>query len=48
MVGGASPATITAYRLDPPCTLKSINVSLDIRAAVHGLEIWPFDDAPVN
>ncbi len=41
--GGASPATVTAYRFDPSCVLKSINVSMDVRNAVHGLEIWPFD-----
>ena len=48
VVGGSSPATITAYQFDPPRTLKSVNVSIDIRNAVHGLEIWPFDDAPVG
>lgn len=43
IVGGSSPATVTAYRFDPPEVLKSINVSLDIRNAVHGLEVWPRD-----
>jgi hypothetical protein len=47
IVGGSSPATITAYRFDPPRMLKSVNSSLDIRTAVHGLEIWPFDGTPI-
>lgn len=46
IVGGSSPATVTAYRLDPPAILKSVNVSLDVRNAVHGLEVWPFDLKP--
>ncbi|MBI3649233.1 MAG: hypothetical protein HY240_10870 [Actinobacteria bacterium] len=40
-VAGSSPATVTAYRFDPPGVLRSINVSMDVRNAVHGLEIWP-------
>jgi hypothetical protein len=43
IVGGSSPATITAYRVDPPEVLRSLNVSMDLRNAVHGLEVWPFD-----
>jgi len=43
VIGGSSPATVTAYRFDPPEVLKSVNVSLDVRNAVHGLEVWPFD-----
>lgn len=44
IVGGSSPATITAYRVEPPEIMRSINVSMDLRNAVHGLEEWPFDD----
>jgi hypothetical protein len=40
-IGGSSPATVTAYRFDPPEIVASINVSRDIRNAVHGLEVWP-------
>jgi hypothetical protein len=42
IVGGSSPATLTAYRFDPPRVLKSINVTMDVRNAVHGLEVWPY------
>ena len=40
--GGSSPATVTLYRFDPPEVLTSVNISMDVRNAVHGLEIWPF------
>jgi hypothetical protein len=42
-VGGSSPATVTVHRFDPPATMKSVNLTMDVRNAVHGLELWPFD-----
>jgi len=45
IIGGSSPATITAYRFGSGLTLKSVNVTMDVRNAVHGLEIWPFPKA---
>lgn len=41
-VAGSSPATVTLYRFDPPEALLSVNITTDVRNAVHGLEIWPF------
>jgi hypothetical protein len=46
IVGGSSPATITLYQFDPPRVLATINVTMDVRNAIHGLEIWPFDPSP--
>ena len=43
ILGGSSPATLTAYRFDPPGIVKSINLSMDVRNAIHGLAIWPFE-----
>ena len=43
IVGGSSPSTITVYRFDPPSVVKSINVTMDVRNAVHGLEVWPLE-----
>jgi len=43
IIGGSSPATVTAYRFDPPSVIGSVNVTMDVRNAVHGLEVWPFD-----
>lgn len=40
--GGSSPATVTAYGFDPPQILRSVNLTMDVRNAVHGLEVWPF------
>lgn len=45
VVGGSSPATVSVYGLTPPRRLKSVTISLDVREAVHGLEIWPFGSA---
>jgi hypothetical protein len=44
-VAGSSPATVTLYRFDPPEALGSVNITMDVRNAVHGLEIWPFGSA---
>lgn len=43
IIGGSSPATISAYRFDDPASVRSVNVTMDVRNAVHGLEVWPFD-----
>jgi hypothetical protein len=43
IVGGSSPATISLYEFEPPRTVTTINVTLDVRNAIHGLEVWPFD-----
>jgi hypothetical protein len=43
LVAGSSPGTVTLYRLDRPDPLKSINLTMDVRNAIHGLEVWPFD-----
>ena len=43
IVGGSSPATISVYDLDAGAMLTSVNITMDVRNAVHGLEVWPFD-----
>lgn len=40
LIGGSSPATITAYDLTGGRMLTSVNISMDVRNAVHGLEFW--------
>ena len=42
IIAGSSPATISVYRFGQPTPIKTINISMDIRNAIHGLEIWPF------
>jgi hypothetical protein len=43
LIIGSSPATITVFDLASGKIIKSINLSMDVRNAIHGLEIWPFD-----
>jgi hypothetical protein len=43
VAGGASPSTITVYDLADNQTMGAVNLSMDVRNAIHGLEVWPFD-----
>jgi hypothetical protein len=40
IVGGSSPATISVFKMGNSSPIKSINISKDLRNAIHGLEIW--------
>ena len=44
LAAGSSPSTITLYDLDADMPVGSVNLSMDIRNAIHGLEVWPYDD----
>ena len=44
VAGGSSPATISLYDLESQQKFGSVNLTMDIRNAIHGLEFWPFDD----
>ena len=44
VAGGSSPSTISLYDLDTNQTVGSVNLTMDIRNAIHGLEPWPYDD----
>jgi hypothetical protein len=48
IAGGSSPSTVTLYDLDNVKTVLTINLSLDVRNAIHGLEVWPFDELPTG
>lgn len=43
VIVGSSPSTITVYDFERRQTVGSVNLSMDIRNAIHGLELWPFD-----
>ncbi|HEX7061606.1 MAG TPA: hypothetical protein VF200_06520 [Woeseiaceae bacterium] len=43
VAGGSSPSTVTVYDLPGNRPLLSVNLTLDIRNAIHGLEVWPYD-----
>lgn len=42
VAGGSSPSTVSIYDLAENKRLVSINLSVDVRNAIHGLEVWPF------
>jgi hypothetical protein len=42
VAAGSSPSTISLYDLERSKKLLSVNLSMDIRNAIHGLEVWPF------
>jgi hypothetical protein len=42
IVAGSSPATITVHDLDTGTTVTSVNLTMDVRNAIHGLQPWPF------
>ena len=46
VAGGSSPSTISLYDLESNQKVGSVNLSMDIRNAIHGLELWPYDDLP--
>ncbi len=39
IIGGSSPSTISVYDLEGEQATSSINLTMDIRNAIHGLEI---------
>ena len=44
VVGGSSPSTITLYDLEANMAVGSVNITMDLRNAIHGLEEWPYDE----
>ena len=43
IVGGSSPSTVSLHDLKSEETLASVNLTMDIRNAIHGLELWPYE-----
>ncbi|MDQ3877529.1 MAG: hypothetical protein M3290_04160 [Actinomycetota bacterium] len=42
VVTGSSPATVTAFDLGCSEMVRTVNISMDVRNAIHGLEVWPY------
>jgi len=42
IAAGSSPSTITIYDIQAQQVVGSVNLSMDIRNAIHGLEVWPW------
>ncbi|MEH6581374.1 MAG: hypothetical protein V7754_05505 [Halioglobus sp.] len=45
VIGGSSPSTISMYDLVSGAVLGSVNLTMDIRNAIHGLEVWPYQNS---
>ena len=43
VAAGSSPSTVTIFDLASKQTVFSVNFSMDIRNAIHGLEVWPYE-----
>ncbi len=46
LLAGSSPATISVFDLSDGSLVKAVNLTMDVRNAVHGLEVWPFVTSP--
>ncbi len=42
IAAGSSPSTINLYDVASGDRVSSVNLTMDVRNAIHGLEIWPF------
>ena len=42
VAGGSSPSTVSVYDLPRNERLLSVNLTMDVRNAIHGLEVWPY------
>ena len=42
VAGGSSPMTVSVYDLSAGSRIKSVNLTMDVRNAAHGLAVWPF------
>jgi hypothetical protein len=42
IAAGSSPSTITLYDIESGKEITRVNFTMDIRNAIHGLEIWPY------
>lgn len=43
VAGGSSPSTVSLYDLAANCRLLSVNLTMDLRNAIYGLALWPYD-----
>lgn len=42
IIGGCSPATVAVYSKSHSRPVQIINISMDVRLAIHGLEVYPY------
>ncbi len=44
VAGGSSLSAISLYDIQTEQQIGSVNLSMDVRNAIHGLGPWPYDD----
>ncbi len=44
VAGGSSPSTVSLYDLGNNQRVGSVNLTMNIHSAIHGLEVWPYND----
>jgi hypothetical protein len=42
VAGGSSPSTVSLYDLPANRRVAAVNLTMDVRNAIHGLEVWPY------
>jgi hypothetical protein len=42
IAAGSAPSTVTVHDLNSMKSTLSINLTMDVRNAIHGLEVWPY------
>jgi hypothetical protein len=42
VAAGSSPSTVSVYDLAGNQRLLSVNLTMDVRSAIHGLAVWPY------
>ena len=43
VAAGSSPSTVSLYDIHSGERIAAVNLTMDIRNAIHGLEVWPFE-----
>lgn len=43
IAAGSSPSTISMYSLATEKPVMAINLSMDVRNAIHGMQVWPYE-----
>jgi hypothetical protein len=42
VAGGSSPSTVSVYDLPKNEQVLAVNLTMDVRNTIHGLEVWPY------
>lgn len=48
VAAGSSPSTVSVFDLHNGSSVLSVNFSMDVRNAIHGLQVWPFELPATN